>query len=104
MDITQTTVPGAGVLHDCTTRDGQRFRILVDRSGQRQIFVYRQPGAEPMTGETGTGPVVTIVLDEDEADMMAAIVHSRPLPNRIAELERRVEEIASGITRQGRRR
>ncbi|KQV06811.1 hypothetical protein [Leifsonia sp. Root112D2] len=85
MDITQTTVPGAGVLHDCITRDGQHFRILVDRSGQRELYVY---------GPTGSEPVATIVLQADEADLVGAIIHSRPLTNRMAELERRVADLA----------
>lgn len=93
MDITQTTVPGAGVLHDCITRDGQHFRILVDRSGQRQLFVY---------GVVGSEPVATIVLASDEADLVAEIVHSKPIPDRMADLERRVAELAGEFSDGGR--
>jgi len=86
MDTNQSTVAGAGVLHDCLTRDGQQFRILVARPGRREIFVY--DSAEPDRA------VATIVLEEDEADQVAELLHSRPITDRIAELERRVAELA----------
>ncbi|WP_457965955.1 hypothetical protein [Arthrobacter sp. D1-29] len=35
METTHSTLAGAGVLHDCLTRDGQQFRIHVSRSGLR---------------------------------------------------------------------
>lgn len=92
MDITQTTVPGAGILHDCITRDGQHFRILVDRSGQRQLYVY---------GPVGSEPVATVVFDGDEADLVAGILHSKPIPDRMADLERRVAALAGDFSDGG---
>ena len=86
MDTTHSTVPGAGVLHDCHTRDGQQFRILVARPGRREIFVYGS--AEPDRA------VARIVLEEDEADQVAELLHSQPITDRIAELERRVAQLA----------
>jgi TrkA domain protein len=73
MQTTHSTVPGTGVLHDCHTRDGQQFRILVARPGQYELFVY--DSAEPDRA------VARIVLEEDEAD-------------HVAELERRVDQLA----------
>ncbi|GKV72774.1 MAG: hypothetical protein C0488_03820 [Arthrobacter sp.] len=86
METTHSTVPGAGLLHDCRTRDGQQLRILVDRLGRREIFVYDE--AEP------DRVVARIVLEEDEADQVAELLHSQPLTDRIAELERRVARLA----------
>ncbi|WP_077490874.1 hypothetical protein [Sinomonas mesophila] len=86
MEITQSTVPGAGILHDCLTRAGQQFRILVARSHGREITVY--DSAEPDRA------AATIVLEEDEADQVAELLHSRPITDRIAELERRVAQLA----------
>jgi TrkA domain protein len=83
MEITRTTVPGVGKLHDCVTRNGQHVRILVDRSGERHVFVYG-PADE----------ITTISFDGDEADQFADILHSTPLPDRMAALERRVSELA----------
>lgn len=87
MEVTRTTVPGVGRLHDCVTRTGQHMRILVDRSGERHVFVYG-PSDE----------ITTISFDGDEADQFAEILHSTPLPERMAALERRVSEL-SGMRR-----
>jgi len=86
MEITHSTVPGSGVLHDCLTRDGQQFRILVARPGRREIFVYDSADPDRV--------VARIVLEEDEADQVAELLHSQPITDRIAELERRVAQLA----------
>ena len=86
MEITHSTVPGSGVLHDCLTRDGQQFRILVARPGRREIFVYDSADPDRV--------VARIVLEEDEADQVAELLHSQPITDRIAELERRVTQLA----------
>jgi TrkA domain protein len=86
METTHSTVPGTGLLHDCQTRDGQQFRILVARPGKCEIFVY-----DPVEPDRA---VVRIVLEEDEADQVAELLHSQPLTDRIAELERRVARLA----------
>ena len=86
MEITHSTVPGSGVLHDCQTRDGQQFRILVARPGRCEIFVYDPADPDRV--------VARIVLAEDEADQVAELLHSQPITDRIAELERRVARLA----------
>ncbi len=86
METTHSTVPGAGVLHDCQTRDGQQFRILIARPGRCELFVYDP--AEPDRA------LARIVLEEDEADQVAELLHSQPITDRIAELERRVDQLA----------
>ena len=54
MEITQTTVRGAGVLHDVLTRGGQRFRIFVMNTGERETYVYP---------DDDEGVVITVELD-----------------------------------------
>lgn len=83
MEITRNTVPGVGELHDGVTRAGQHLRILVERTGERHLFVY-SPSDE----------VITISLEVDEADRLAELIHSAPLPDRMAALERRMHELA----------
>ncbi|WP_043618811.1 hypothetical protein [Nonomuraea candida] len=85
MDVTRTTVPGRGTLHHLVTRRGQRFGVLVEDGGRR--LLVHDP-AEP------DAPALGIPLDQDEADQVADLLHSRPVPDRLAELERRVREIA----------
>jgi TrkA domain protein len=60
----------------------------VDRSNGRELHVYGP--------EQESRPVASIVLDADEADRAAEILQSRPMVDRVAEIERRVAEIAGG--------
>ena len=83
MEITRNRLPGVGELHDGVTRAGEHLRILVDRSGERHLFLY-SPNDE----------VVTITFETDEADRVAELLHSAPLPDRVARLERLVRELA----------
>lgn len=90
MEISRTTVPGTAVLHDIVTRDGQIFRIVAERSGTRAVHVY--------SPEDGEEVVATLVLEADEADHVADVLHSRPMPDRMADLERRIEELAGQLS------
>ncbi|MEU8354744.1 hypothetical protein AB0C27_01920 [Nonomuraea sp. NPDC048882] len=89
MDVTRTTVPGNGpgrdIVHHLVTRAGQRFGLLVESGGRRRFLVYDSADADE--------PVQTIVLDQDEADQIADLLHSRSLPDRLADLERRVARL-----------
>ena len=86
MDVTTSSVPGMGTLHDGLTRDGHHVRLIVERDGQRHIVVYDD-------GDTDE-PLTTITLDGDEADHVANLLHSRSVPDRLAELERKLTELA----------
>jgi TrkA domain protein len=85
MRIDRTTVPGSGVLHHIVTRDGERFCLLVDADSNRHLFTYD-------TTDFDT-PARAIVLQPDEADQLADILHSRPTADRLLALERRVDEL-----------
>lgn len=84
MKITQSTVHGGGVLHDVMARDGERFRILVEPSGER-ILMIEDP-ADPDRA------FIEIILQPDEADAIADLLHSAPIVDRVASLERRLTE------------
>lgn len=86
MDITRTTVPGVGTVHHLTTRDGQRFGVLIEQEA-RSLFVF---GADdPDT------PAQTIALAPDEADLLAELLHSRPTADRLADLERKIAAVTT---------
>ncbi|WP_424533848.1 hypothetical protein ACOZ38_26390 [Sphaerisporangium viridialbum] len=85
MNITRTTVPGIGAVHHCATRAGQRFGVLVDDAGRRRLLIY-----DPADLDV---PLQSIVMEHDEADRVAELLHSRPIPDRLAVLERRFAEI-----------
>ncbi|NMN93436.1 hypothetical protein FGL95_00105 [Nocardiaceae bacterium YC2-7] len=69
MEIERTTVPGTGVLHLCCPRSGIELGVLADNSGRRQLFVY--------DGDDHDVPLRVIVLDPDEADQLAEMLHCR---------------------------
>ena len=86
MDVTTNTVPGMGTLHDCITRDGHHLRLILERDGQRHVVLYGAAGSDE--------PMATVALDADEADHLGELLHSRSVPDRLAELERRLAELA----------
>lgn len=91
MEITRSTVSGVGTMHDCITGSGAHFRVLEERSGSRTLYFYEAPDASSVSHTDS--PLVTIDLDENEADQLANLLHSRPIPDRVADLERQLEEL-----------
>lgn len=88
MQVDLSTVPGEGVLHHCRTRDGSQFCLIVRPDGARQLVIYH-----PADHDT---PLRTITLESDEADQVAELLHSAPIQDRLAELERRIDRLSSG--------
>ncbi|MGV9740134.1 hypothetical protein [Nocardia farcinica] len=84
MEVDRVTVPGTGVLHHLRTRAGVRFALLT-RGDDRQLLVYDQQWPDE--------PAQTITLAPDEADQLADLLHSAPLPDRVARLERRMSRL-----------
>jgi TrkA domain protein len=77
MHIDRTTLPGCGVLHDIMTRDGGRFCVLTDSARNRCLCLF--------TLEDGHADVhpAAVLLEPDEADQLAEILHSQPFANRL---------------------
>jgi TrkA domain protein len=88
VDITRATVPGIGTVHHFHTRAGRRFGVLVDGRGRRSLLFY---DAGPV--EDPDEPVLRIVIEPDEADELAEVLHSRPMSDRLAEVERRLADL-----------
>ncbi len=79
-------MPGNGVVvHHMTTRRGERLCLMVDDRGNRCLFTYDERDRD--------APAWEILLQPDEADQVAEILHSRPIPDRLLSLERRVDEL-----------
>lgn len=91
MDFTYSTVTGIGTVHHARTRGGQKFGVLVERGGRRSLLIH--DGHDDLDV-----PVQTIVMEQDEADKLAEILHSRPLRERLADVERRLEELAGTVS------
>ncbi|MFC4372717.1 hypothetical protein ACFO5K_01285 [Nocardia halotolerans] len=86
MHIDLSTVPGTGVLHHCRCRDGSQFRLIVRPNGTRQIVIYH-----PDDHDT---PAQVITFEPDEADQLAQLLHSAPVQDRLADLERRLDQLS----------
>jgi TrkA domain protein len=78
-------------MHDCITRSGAHLRVLEECSGSRKLYVYGALGASNVSNTDS--PFVAIDLDEDEADQLANLLHSRSISDRVADLERQLEEL-----------
>ncbi|TDC88446.1 hypothetical protein [Actinomadura sp. 7K507] len=87
MQIKHSTVPGNGTLHHIVTRGGGRFGILVDAAQRRHFFVYDSADADE--------PSERFVLDPDEADQLADLLHHRSVEDRLTALERRLTDLTS---------
>ncbi|TNY34587.1 hypothetical protein [Thermomonospora catenispora] len=92
MRIVPATVPGTGTVHHIHTRRGQRLAVLVRDGGAHTLYVYG-PCADG--GHDPDRPAHSIDLDRDEADRLARLLHDRSVIDRIAALERRLDELAS---------
>ncbi|NKX89961.1 hypothetical protein [Nocardia coubleae] len=85
MDTDRTTIPGTGVLHHFRTGRGIDFALLTESSGGRRLLVYA-PGSDE--------PCVDLVLEPEEADHVAELMHTSPLADRLTRLEQRVDRLA----------
>jgi hypothetical protein len=88
MSIDRTTVPGKGVLHHVVARAGGHLYLLVDPRGPRHMLCYDDSDLEV--------PARAIALAPDEADQVAEILHSQPIADRLASLERQVRDLIRG--------
>ena len=90
MRIDRTTVAGNGVLHHIVPRRGGRLGLLVDADNTRHLFTY---DAGTYDGGDRDVPAQAILLEPDEADQVAEILHSQPITDRLLALERRVRAL-----------
>ncbi|MEU5875929.1 hypothetical protein [Spirillospora sp. NPDC047279] len=122
MELVPSTIPGVGVLHHCRTRRGQRLSVLVEHSGTRSLLVDPRPGPDRRPGPGGHGPPgaaappgpsrspspygaddgddvpsVRLILEPDEADQIADLLHTRPIPDRLAVLEDRITRLTEEL-------
>lgn len=86
MEVVRNTVPGVGMVHEFITRRGQQFSVLVE-DGTRSLFTFGSGDPD--------SPAQAITLDQDEADLLADVLHSRSISDRLAQLERTVAAVVA---------
>ena len=84
MQIESRVLPGIGVCQELELRGGQRIGIVNRRNGQRDFVIY---------DEDGEGAVAAVTLDEAEANVVAEILGAPQLVARLADLQRRANEV-----------
>ena len=85
MDIQETTLPGVGLRHDFTTRDG-RLGVVSYRSGRRDLLLY-----DPDDVDTCQE---VIRLTQEEADALADLLGAARLIGHLVELQQQIEGLA----------
>ncbi|RAY11484.1 hypothetical protein DPM19_29700 [Actinomadura craniellae] len=88
MEITHSTIPGTGTVHHGRTRHGEQVGVVAEESGRRTLLVY--DADDPDT------PAHRVVLESDEADLLAELLQSRSVADRLTEIERRLAELGLG--------
>jgi hypothetical protein len=97
MDIQETTLPGVGLRHDFTTRDGRRLGVVSYRTGRRDLLLYDPDDADTCRE--------VIRLTQEEADALADLLGAARLIGHLVELQQQVEGLAiSWLTIQEARR
>ena len=84
MQVSHSTVPGTGTIHHFLANSGGRLAVIVGPGTRRGLLVY----------DSGDEPAYSVELEADEADKVAETLHSRPLADRVAALERQVAALA----------
>ncbi|MBC6468905.1 cation:proton antiporter regulatory subunit [Actinomadura alba] len=87
MDFERSALPGIGLLHVFTTRQGRRVGVVSHRSGRRDLVVYDADDPDS-TSET-------VVLTVEEADGLAELLAASRIVERLADLERQVQGLVS---------
>ncbi|MBL1080054.1 hypothetical protein JK358_37225 [Nocardia sp. 2] len=88
MQVERTTVPGLGVVHHLRTRSGAHFAVLSEANGRKHVMFY--------SSEQADEPYADILLDADEADECAQLLHSTSITDRVARLEQLLARLTHG--------
>lgn len=87
MEFERAALPGIGLQHVYTTRQGRRLGVISHRSGQRDLVIYDTEDRDTVAE--------TIVLTVEEADGLAELLAASKVVERLADLDRQVEGLVS---------
>jgi TrkA domain protein len=84
--VTETSLPGVGVRHDFTTRNGDRLGVITHRTGRRDLLVYdrRDPDA----------CAEVLRLDDEESSALAELLGG----TRVTEAQAALAQTIPGLT------
>ncbi|MEU0521543.1 cation:proton antiporter regulatory subunit [Streptosporangium sp. NPDC006007] len=87
MEVEQTALPGIGLRHEFTTRNGRRIGIVSHRSGRRDLVIYDLDDPDRACE--------TVRLNDEEADALAELLGAPRIVQRLNALHREVEGLVS---------
>ncbi|GAB3276051.1 cation:proton antiporter regulatory subunit [Actinocorallia lasiicapitis] len=87
MDVSRTSLPGIGFRHVFTTERGRQIGVVSHRTGQRDLVLYDKNDPDTC--------VVTAALTGEEANALAELLGTGRIVERLAELKREVEGLAT---------
>lgn len=87
MDIEETRLPGVGLRHDLTIRDGQRVGIVSQVNGDRELVLYDRHDPDACQA--------VLHLSAEEAGTLAELLGAPRVAERLARLREQVEGIAT---------
>lgn len=85
-EVHETQLPGVGVRHDFTTREGERVGVLAHRGGRREILVYDR--YDPDVCRT------VMHLSPDDARTLAELLGATQVSETVAAVQQRLEGLA----------
>lgn len=87
VDVERTALPGIGLRHDFITERDRRVGVVSHRTGQRDLVIYDRDDPD------SAAEVVRLTLEE--ADVLAELLGTGHIVERLAELHRQVEGLVS---------
>lgn len=85
-EVTETQLPGVGVLHEFSNESGERVGVLVHRSGRREILVYDRADPDVCT--------TILSLSHNDTRTMAELLGVSPVTEAVASVQQQVEGLS----------
>jgi TrkA domain protein len=87
VEVEAVALPGIGVRHAFTTRQGRQLGVVSQRTGRRELVIYDT--ADPDTASE------VIALTEGEADALAELLGAPHIVERLAAIREQVARLAT---------
>lgn len=85
-EVTETQLPGVGVLHQFRTDTGERVGVLVHRSGRREVLRYDRDDPDACT--------TVLTLSADDTHTMAELLGASQVAEAVGAVRQQLEGLA----------
>lgn len=87
MDVERTPLPGVGLRYEFETERGRRVGVVTHRSGKRELIVYDADDPDSASED--------VQLTGDESNVLAELLGTARIVERLADLERQTKGLVS---------